>query len=94
LFAYSTKKKKLCAKFEVCKSILEFMPKTSTFGPSLPSKSFISEEVRLLIVKVILKLTLFYGVDIFGDCDARDIRTVALAFNLIIRYDVLPMYHN
>jgi len=31
------------------------------------SKSFLTEEVRLLIAKVILLPTLFYGIEIFGN---------------------------
>jgi len=50
------------------------------------SKSFLTEEVRLLIAKVILKPTLFYGVEIFGNCEARDMRTLTVAFNSIVRY--------
>jgi len=30
--------------------------------------------------------TLFYGVVIFGNCDARDMRTLTVAFNSMVRY--------
>jgi len=30
--------------------------------------------------------TLFYGIEIFGNCDARDLRTLTVAFNSIVRY--------
>jgi len=50
------------------------------------SKSVLTEEVRLLIGKVILMPTLLYGIEIFGNCDALDMRTLTVAFNLIVRY--------
>jgi len=50
------------------------------------SKSFLTEEVRLLIAKVILLPTLFYGIEIFRNCDVRDLRTLTVAFNSVVRY--------
>jgi len=50
------------------------------------SKSFLTEEVILLIAKVILMPTLFYGIEIFENCDSRDMRTLTVAFNSIVRY--------
>jgi len=30
--------------------------------------------------------TLFYGIKIFGNCDVRDLRTLTVAFNSVVRY--------
>jgi len=48
--------------------------------------SFLTEEVRLLIDKVILLPTLFYGIEIFGICDTRDLRILTVAFNSVVCY--------
>jgi len=49
------------------------------------SKSFLTEEVILLIANVVLMPTLFYGTEIIGNCDVRDMRTLTIAFNSIVR---------
>jgi len=45
------------------------------------SKLFLTEESRLLIAKVILINTLFYGIEIFKNCDARVIVIVKVGYN-------------
>jgi len=50
------------------------------------SKSFLTEEVRLLIAKISSCPLSFKAQKNFGNFDARDLRTLTVAFNSIVRY--------
>jgi len=50
------------------------------------TKTFLSTNLKMLIAKTKLTPLLFYGVEVFGNCDATSQHKLLIAFNNVARY--------